>query len=61
MAQATLKAKSIANRITWEVHFKDKGQWAIRLWIAAQLIKLAAWVAWMNVEIVWQEDSDAGA
>lgn len=47
---AVITAKGIANQMTWVVTFKRQKEWAVRLWIALQLIKLAMWVSWMNVE-----------
>lgn len=49
---ATLTAKGMAKSITLVVRFKGFKQWSFRLWIATQLIRLAAWVAWVNVEFI---------
>jgi hypothetical protein len=50
MASATLDVKEVANNITLNVTLKHHKQWRVRLAVGAWLIRLAAWVMWMNVE-----------
>jgi len=51
MATAQLNTRDLAHCITLEVKFKSSTQWVWRLKIASWLIRLAAWVAWVNVSI----------
>jgi len=44
-------AKELAHSFTIKVRIKHMGEWHWRLKIGAWLIRLAAWVMWMNVEI----------
>ena len=37
------------NSMTLVVKLIGVRQWTIRLWIAKQLITLAAWIAWLDV------------
>ena len=48
--------KDIAKNNTMLVGFKNAKQWRWRLWVAGQLIRLAAWIAWMGVEISIEEN-----
>ncbi len=52
---AEINLRDIASKITVTVTIKNETQWRWRIWLAVQLIKLAAWVAWMNVEFVENE------
>ena len=36
--------------LTMKVKLRGVNQWRVRLWLGAQLIRLAAWVMWMDVE-----------
>jgi hypothetical protein len=49
--KAELDAKQLANELTITVEIKRHKEWTLRLWVAAKLIKLAAWIAWVGVEI----------
>ena len=51
MASIDLHAKTIANNITMTVRFREGRQWAWRLKLGSWLIRLAAWVMWVNVEL----------
>ena len=49
---ATLPSmKKIANGFTIRITFPQMNQWLWRLKIGVWLIRLAAWVMWMNVEV----------
>lgn len=52
-----VSVKCLANSVTLQVRLVGARQWSIRLRVAAALIRLAAWVAWMNVEIAELEDT----
>jgi len=51
MATAQLNTRDLAHSITLEVKLRGSKQWEWRLKLAGWLIRLAAWVAWMNAEI----------
>jgi hypothetical protein len=53
-------AKQMANNITLTVRIKRGSEWGIRLKIGAWLIRLAAWVMWMDIEIEEIEAGDWG-
>lgn len=47
--KADLYARQVAKDIKLVVKYHYQG-WKVRLWIAMQLIRLAAWIAWVDVE-----------
>ena len=51
MATYVGSVQDAARGITVHVHLKDARQWRWRLVLGSWLIRLAAWVMWMNVEI----------
>ena len=51
-------AKQMAQSITLRVRFKRTDEWALRLKIGSLLIRLAAWIMWMNVDIAEMEGID---
>ena len=50
-----LSTKELVGEVTVTVKVKRYAEWRIRLWVAMQLIKLAAWVGWFNIEIEGNE------
>jgi hypothetical protein len=44
-------AKQMANNITLHVRVKRSNEWEWRLKVGLWLIRLAAWVMWMGIEI----------
>lgn len=50
--KADFDAQDLAKRLTITVTIKRARQWRIRLWIAKQLIRLAGFIAWVDVEFV---------
>lgn len=48
--KAELDAQDLAKKLTVTVEIKRYNQWLVRLWIAKQLIRLAGFVAWVDVE-----------
>lgn len=51
MATTTVDAKDIAGRLTIKLKVKHARQWAVRTWVAIQLIRLAAFIAWIGCDI----------
>ena len=49
---ATLEGdmQTIANRLEITVNLRGMTQWKVRVWLGVQLIRLAAWIMWVNVE-----------
>ena len=43
--------KEMANSITLTVRIKRDQEWEWRLKIGALLLRLAAWIMWMNIDI----------
>jgi hypothetical protein len=44
-------AKELGGRVTMVVTIRRYNQWCFRIWLGVKLIRLAAWIMWMNVEI----------
>ena len=51
MAEAILDAKNMAHHITLTVKFQRMRQWRWRCWLGVQLIRLAALIMWVNLDI----------
>lgn len=51
MATYIGSVRDAARQITVHVQLKGARQWRWRLHLGAWLIRLAAWIMWMNVEI----------
>ena len=51
-----LDAKSFALGHTMNVTVRRGREWRWRLWIVKILIRLACWIAWINCEIVEEEE-----
>ena len=51
-------AKQMAQSITLQVRIKRTDEWVLRLKIGSLLIRLAAWIMWMNVDIAEMEGID---
>ena len=58
MPKLDVQMKDLAHKMTLVVRLKGVDRWAWRVRIATWLLRLAAWIAWMNVEID-TEGSDA--
>lgn len=56
MAAIDLDAKRLARQVTLTVKVKRYQGWRYRLTLAKGLIRLAAWIAWVNVELEGFED-----
>lgn len=52
MAEAILDSRRIAKRVTVQVRIKRFTEWRWRLKLGLLLFRLAAWVMWVNIEIV---------
>lgn len=50
--KADLDAKELANEVAIDVSIKHYRQFILRNWIAAQLIRLAAFVSWAEVRTI---------
>jgi len=50
MKSTVLDARELAQQITLTVHIRRLKEWEIRLWIAALLFRLGAWVAGFDIE-----------
>ena len=50
MATLEVDMEDIARRIGITVNLRGLTQWKLRVWIGTQLIRLAAWVMWVNIE-----------
>lgn len=48
--KADFDAQGLASGLTITVKIKRYRQWLVRLWIAKQLIRLAGFIAWVDVE-----------
>lgn len=57
---ATINAKDLTNRMIMHVEIKRVRQWRIRVKVATLLIRLAAWVVCVNVEIKQPAEELAG-
>lgn len=53
-----LDTKILARHFTLTVRIRRMREWSIRIWIAKQLIRLAAFIMWVNVEIEDGSPSD---
>jgi hypothetical protein len=42
----------LMNQVTFTVKMTHENEWRVRMWIAKELLILAAWVASCNVEFV---------
>jgi hypothetical protein len=56
MAEAVVDMKEMANRVTITATLKNARQFHWRVWLGVRLIKLAAWVMWMDVEFEGEDD-----
>jgi hypothetical protein len=48
---AELNFNSKQNGLAFIVTIKRYNQWRVRLWLAMKLIRFAAWIAWVDIEI----------
>ena len=51
MAQAVIDTKMLANHITIHAKIARMTQWQWRIRLGMWLMRLAAWVMWVNLEI----------
>ena len=52
MAEFVVDMKPVAQHITVQARLKRMEEFGWRVWLGVCLIRLAAWIMWMNVEIV---------
>lgn len=50
--------KDLSKRVTVSVTLWNIKQWRVRIWLGKILIRLAAWVMWVNVEFEERPDED---
>ena len=50
MATFEADAKDIARQLDITVKLRGLARWKVRAWLGVQLIRLAAWIMWVNVE-----------
>ena len=55
MAQAVFDTKALVQNITLHVQLKRATQWRWRIQLGLWLIRLAAWVMWLNIEIEMED------
>ncbi len=46
-----LDTKQLANKVTVSVKLKNINQWRVRIWIGTRLMRLAALIMWVDIEI----------
>jgi len=56
--RAELDMKDPEGDMTMHVQLKRLNQWRWRLWISKTLIRIAAWVAWMDADIEIEKGSN---
>ena len=56
MATFEANMHTIANLLEITVNLRGMTQWKVRVWLGVQLIRLAAWIMWVNVEFDDGED-----
>uniref|UniRef100_A0A6M3M1I0 Uncharacterized protein n=1 Tax=viral metagenome TaxID=1070528 RepID=A0A6M3M1I0_9ZZZZ len=47
-----IKARNLMDGVELKYRIRGLTEWNFRVWIGMQLIRLAAWIMWMDVE--WQ-------
>lgn len=55
---ASIPIKSVLKNATLNVRLTGVKRWRVRLWIGMRLIRLAAWIMWMNIEISGPEKDE---
>jgi len=49
---ADIKARDLMDGVELKYRISGLKEWSLRVWIGMQLIRLAAWIMWMDIE--WQ-------
>jgi hypothetical protein len=49
--KATIDARDVARRFTLVTKTKRYHEWQFRIWLGLYLIRIAAWIMWIDIEV----------
>ena len=49
--------KKLSKEYNVEIKLKNLHQWRFRVWVGMKLMEAAAWLMWVNVEFIEDENS----